>query len=57
MCNDICIMCYFSEAVVTKGEADEGPTVFVAIEKSGHHRSVRELLNNNERMLTMPVFV
>lgn len=37
---------YFSEAVVTKVEADEGPTAYVAIEKSGHHRSVRELLNN-----------
>ncbi len=37
---------YFSEAVVTKVEADEGPTIFMAIEKSGHHRRVRELLNN-----------
>ena len=36
---------YFSEAAVTKVEADEGPTVYVAIEKSGHHRSVSELLN------------
>lgn len=36
---------YFSEAAVTKVEADGGPTVYAAVEKCGHHRSVNDLLD------------
>ena len=34
---------YYSEAAVKEAEADEGPTVYCAIEKTGHHRTVTDL--------------
>jgi hypothetical protein len=39
---------YFSEVAVTEVEADGGPTVYAAVEKSGHHRSVSDLLEKVE---------
>ncbi len=35
---------YFSEAAVAAVEGDGGPTVYVAVEKTGHHRTVADLL-------------
>lgn len=35
---------YFSEAAVEKVEGKDGPTVYVAVEKTGHHRTVADLL-------------
>jgi len=35
---------YFSEAAVAAVEANGGPTVYAAVEKTGHHRSVEDLL-------------
>ena len=35
---------YFSEAAVANVEADGGPTVYAAVEKQGHHRSVSDLM-------------
>jgi len=35
---------YFSEAAVAKVESGGGPTVYAAVEKQGHHRSVSDLL-------------
>ncbi len=34
---------YYSEAAVKEAEADNGPTVYSAVEKTGHHRTVRDL--------------
>jgi len=34
---------YYSEAAVQNLEADDGPTVYCAIEKTGHHRTVSDL--------------
>lgn len=34
---------YYSEAAVEEAEADNGPTVYCAVEKTGHHRSVADL--------------
>ncbi|RKX36075.1 MAG: IS5/IS1182 family transposase [Verrucomicrobia bacterium] len=34
---------YYSEAAVKKAEADDGPTVYCAMSKSGHHVSVFDL--------------
>ena len=34
---------YYSEAAVQTLEADNGPTVYCAIEKTGHHRTVSDL--------------
>lgn len=34
---------YYSEAAVEEAEADEGPKVYCAIEKTGHHRTVTDL--------------
>lgn len=40
---------YFSEAAVLKVEADgEGPTVYCAVEKQSHHRTVSDLLKKAE---------
>jgi transposase len=35
---------YHSEAAVAAVEADGGPTVYAAVEKTGHHRTVADLL-------------
>jgi hypothetical protein len=35
---------YHSEAAVAAVEADGGPTAYVAVEKTGHHRTVADLL-------------
>jgi transposase len=35
---------YFSEAAVAAVESDGGPTAYVAVEKTGHHRTVADLL-------------
>jgi len=35
---------YFSEAAVAAVESDNGPTVYAAVEKTGHHRTVADLL-------------
>jgi transposase len=35
---------YFSEAAVAGVEGNGGPTVYVAVEKTGHHRTVGDLL-------------
>jgi len=35
---------YFSEAAVVKVEGNGGPTVYAAVEKTGHHRTVADLL-------------
>jgi transposase len=34
---------YYSEAAVETAEADNGPTVYCAVEKTGHHRTVSDL--------------
>ena len=34
---------YYSEAAVKKAESDNGPTVYCAVEKTGHHRTVSDL--------------
>jgi len=34
---------YYSEAAVKKAEADNGPDVYCAVEKTGHHRTVSDL--------------
>ena len=34
---------YYSEAAVVEAESDDGPTVYCAIEKTGHHRTVSDL--------------
>jgi len=34
---------YFSEPAVTAVQADGGPTVYAAVEKTGHHRTVADL--------------
>ena len=39
---------YFSEAVVVKVEGNGGPTVYAAVEKTGHHRTVADLLATPE---------
>jgi transposase len=39
---------YFSEAAVAAVEADGGPTVYAAVEKIGHHRTVADLLTPPE---------
>ncbi len=39
---------YFSEAAVAKVEGKDGPTVYVAVEKTGHHRTVADLLEAPE---------
>ena len=35
---------YYSEAAVADVEADGGPTVYAAVERTGHHRTVADLL-------------
>ena len=35
---------FFSEAAVAAVQSDNGPTVYVAVEKTGHHRTVADLL-------------
>ncbi len=35
---------YFSEAAVAAVESGDGPTAYVAVEKTGHHRTVADLL-------------
>ena len=35
---------YYSETAVANVEADGGPTVYAAVEKQGHHRSVSDLM-------------
>lgn len=35
---------YFSEAAVMKVEGNGGPTVYAAVEKTGHHRTIADLL-------------
>ena len=35
---------YFSEAAVGKVESNGGPTVYAAVEKTGHHRTIADLL-------------
>jgi len=39
---------YFSEAAVTTVEANGGPTVYAAVEKCGHHRSVSDLMEKED---------
>ena len=39
---------YFSEDAVTKVEANGGPTVYAAVEKCSHHRSVSDLLEKGD---------
>jgi transposase len=39
---------YFSEAAVAAVEGDNGPTVYAAVEKTGHHRTVADLLASPE---------
>ena len=34
---------YFSEEAVKKAESDSGPTIYCAIEKTGHHRTIEDL--------------
>jgi len=34
---------YFSEEAVAQAESDHGPTIYCAIEKTGHHRTVSDL--------------
>jgi hypothetical protein len=35
---------YFSEAAVAAVEREDGPTVYAAVERTGHHRTVEDLL-------------
>lgn len=35
---------FFSEAAVASVEGDGGPTVYVAVEKTGHHRTIADLV-------------
>lgn len=39
---------YFSEAAVAAVEGNGGPTVYAAVEKTGHHRTVEDLLASPE---------
>jgi hypothetical protein len=39
---------YFSEAAVAAVEGSNGPTVYAAVEKTGHHRTVADLLRSPE---------
>lgn len=39
---------YFSEAAVATVERDGGPTVYAAVEKTGHHRTVTDLMTPPE---------
>ena len=39
---------YFSERAVNAVEADDGPTVYAAVEKTGHHRTVADLEKKTE---------
>ena len=39
---------YFSEPAVNAVEADDGPTVYAAVEKTGHHRTVADLEKKTE---------
>jgi hypothetical protein len=39
---------YFSEKAVAAVEGDDGPTAYVAVEKTGHHRTVADLMTPPE---------